>query len=669
MNTKLPGSTANSRPFNAPTPPRSRRGGRTKWLAGLLALWLVMAAFSPVMVTQAATSTAILGWGYNTYGATNVPAGLNDAIAISAGSYHSLALRSNGTVVLMGTGPLGLTPVPAGLNNVVAISAGNLHDLALKNDGTVVVWGSNAFGQLNIPAGLSNVTAISAGSLHSLALKSDGTVVAWGDNSQGQLNIPAGLNNVTAISTKFNHNLALKSDGTVVAWGASDNGQTNVPAGLSNVVAISAGIQHSLALKSDGTVVAWGDNSIGQLNIPAGLHNVIAIAAGGYHSLALKSDGTIVGWGSGGLGQLNIPAGLHNVIAITAGWGFSLVLTQLQQSQTITFPQPAGKTFGDAPFALNATASSGLPVSYSSNSPAVCSVSGNTVTLLGPGICSITASQAGNAGYLPATPVTRTFNVAPSQVLPNPLPTTFNVLSLGGLKMTSTEVQGQIGAGGNSAFNGTNLGTANTNADAVLVQGSVAFNNWGNQVNGNVVYSGAASSTFATFVRGGFVRKASALPVAALAAYARQVSDAWQALPVNGTTDVKPWGQIILTGTSVTRNVFTVSGAALSATNSLVINAPTSSEVIVNVTGDGSRMQYMGVQLNGVNPAKLVYNIRSTTTFTVNGVGLQGLVWAARADVTFSNAQLKGTLVGKSVTDTSGRFESLPYQGTLPALS
>ncbi|HMX29772.1 MAG TPA: RCC1 domain-containing protein, partial [Blastocatellia bacterium] len=60
---------------------------------------------------------------------------------------------------------------------VPAIAAGDFHSLALKSDGTVVAWGNNVSGQTTIPGGLSNVTAIAAGDFHSLALKSDGTVV------------------------------------------------------------------------------------------------------------------------------------------------------------------------------------------------------------------------------------------------------------------------------------------------------------------------------------------------------------------------------------------------------------------------------------------------------------------------------------------------------------
>ena len=69
--------------------------------------------------------------------------------------------------------------MPADLENLAAISAGGYHSLGLKIDGTVVAWGSNLSGQCNVPAGLSDVTAIAGGYAHSLALKSDGVVIAW----------------------------------------------------------------------------------------------------------------------------------------------------------------------------------------------------------------------------------------------------------------------------------------------------------------------------------------------------------------------------------------------------------------------------------------------------------------------------------------------------------
>ncbi|MBB6690751.1 DUF5011 domain-containing protein [Cohnella xylanilytica] len=271
----------------------------------------------------------VVAWGYNNFGQLNVPAGLDGVTSIAAGYYHSLALKSDGSIVAWGYNNSGQSNVPAGLDGVVAIAAGLDHSLALRADGTVVVWGSNTDGQLNVPIGLDGVVAIAAGSHHSLALKSDGSIVAWGRNNTGQLNVPAGLDGVVAIAAGMNHSLALKSDGTVVVWGSNVNGQTSVPAGLDGVTAIAAGGYHSLALKSDGSVVAWGRNAYGQSNVPTELDGVAAIAAGDQHSLALKSDGTIVAWGYNSYGQSNVPARTAmpvKAVGIAAGYSHSLAL-------------------------------------------------------------------------------------------------------------------------------------------------------------------------------------------------------------------------------------------------------------------------------------------------------------------------------------------------------
>ena len=79
--------------------------------------------------------------------------------------------------------------------------------------------------------------------------------------------------------------------------------------------------------------------------------------------------------------------------------------------QTITFGTLAAKTYGDAPFDLIASASSGLTVGYVSSDPTVASVAGNTVTILKAGTTTLTASQAGDGNHNPATPVGQTLTV------------------------------------------------------------------------------------------------------------------------------------------------------------------------------------------------------------------------------------------------------------------
>ena len=78
--------------------------------------------------------------------------------------------------------------------------------------------------------------------------------------------------------------------------------------------------------------------------------------------------------------------------------------------QTITFETITDKTYGDAPFAVNASASSGLPVTFlfSGN----CTMDGATVTITGAGSCTIFAQQAGDDIYTFAQDVERSFTIA-----------------------------------------------------------------------------------------------------------------------------------------------------------------------------------------------------------------------------------------------------------------
>ncbi|NUT55118.1 MAG: hypothetical protein HOQ03_03935 [Thermoleophilia bacterium] len=83
-----------------------------------------------------------------------------------------------------------------------------------------------------------------------------------------------------------------------------------------------------------------------------------------------------------------------------------------QSDQTINFTStpPASATIGGS-YTVAATASSGLPVAFSSATAGVCTVSGATVSLVGAGTCTLAADQAGSAAYHPAAQALQSFSV------------------------------------------------------------------------------------------------------------------------------------------------------------------------------------------------------------------------------------------------------------------
>ncbi|QYM79845.1 putative Ig domain-containing protein [Horticoccus luteus] len=462
---------------------------------------------SAAMFVRVAPAVAeVLTWGKNDHGQLNEPVALEDATEVVAGTYHVLALKSDGTVAAWGDDSKGQTDVPADLSDVVEVAAGKYHSLALLANGTVRGWGLGTSGQTTAPDGLSDVVEISAGDYYSVALKADGSVVAWGDNAYGQRNVPGGLSGVIGVAAGAAHVLALKGDGTVTAWGWNANGQASVPGSLAGVVAVAAGTNHSVALNSNGTVTAWGASTF--TSGASALTGVTAIAAGNNHSLALKADGTVSGWGTDTDGQIAGGAGVTTVVGVDAGLSFSVALrdatgdvaptftaqpvdraiisggsatfsvatnastasygwevdsgsgwevvaegapfsgaatttlsiadvttvmngwqfrcvatnaagsttssvatlTVAKAAQTIAFEAVSAKTFGDAAFAVKATATSGLPVDVSVVSGPATMANG-VVTLTGAGTVTLRASQAGDARYAAATDVNVSFTV------------------------------------------------------------------------------------------------------------------------------------------------------------------------------------------------------------------------------------------------------------------
>ena len=120
----------------------------------------------------------------------------------------------------------------------------------------------------------------------------------------------------------------------------------------------------------------------------------------------VSNTGTVVITGTGSVFISASQAASGNYTTATATTSFVVDA----EAQTINFANPGIQTVA-SPLTLSATSTSGLPVTLSSSTPSVCTVSGATVALIASGICTIDANQAGNTDYAPATMVPQSFTV------------------------------------------------------------------------------------------------------------------------------------------------------------------------------------------------------------------------------------------------------------------
>ncbi len=149
-----------------------------------------------------------------------------------------------------------------------------------------------------------------------------------------------------------------------------------------------------------------------------------------------------------GAGTVNIYATQSGNDYYAAATPTPQILTIGKASQNISFQPIQDKVFGELPFIPLATASSGLNIEYSSNSPDVAIVIDGKIYITGVGTAQITAIQGGNKNYLPATTVTRTLTVTKSNqtITFNTLPVkkygqadfSANAVSSSGLPVTYT---------------------------------------------------------------------------------------------------------------------------------------------------------------------------------------------------------------------------------------
>jgi hypothetical protein len=162
-----------------------------------------------------------------------------------------------------------------------------------------------------------------------------------------------------------------------------------------------------------------------------------------------------------GLGPISIRAHQNGNASYNAAATILRSFTAVQAPQTLTFPAIATQVYG-ATFNTGASASSGLPVYYTTAGPV--KITGNTVTITGVGTASIRVHQDGNANYLAAPTVLRSFTI-------NPAPQTITFPAIGNQTSTSGPITLQATASSGLPVTYTTTGPVKVSGNILTILG------------------------------------------------------------------------------------------------------------------------------------------------------------------------------------------------------
>jgi alpha-tubulin suppressor-like RCC1 family protein len=239
-------------------------------------------------------------FGDNTYGQTNVPAGIG-FVSLSAGDSHTCGIDPNGTAHCWGENTNGQCDPPAGVLFAL-VSSGARHTCGISRElgvgirvptnkglirGTPHCWGAKGFGQTDVPPGVPEVISISSATWHTCAVTPNGEAICWGTkNSYAPLWRPYSFVGYRPTTPKMDPSVAGRAvtkppsgvEFRYVAcgafhccgidvgrkahcWGSPANGATQPPADVSfALTSISAGAWQTCGLDVEGIAHCWGES-------------------------------------------------------------------------------------------------------------------------------------------------------------------------------------------------------------------------------------------------------------------------------------------------------------------------------------------------------------------------------------------------------------------------
>jgi choice-of-anchor A domain-containing protein len=241
-----------------------------------------------------------------------------------------------------------------------------------------------------------------------------------------------------------------------------------------------------------------------------------------------------------------------------------------------------------------------------------------------------------------------------------------NVIVFGDATPSGADSEGTMYIEGDATFSGYGIGSKNTkdcDSWSLVVGGDL--NGSGNANNGKIWVGGEYNATINFTDCGVSQVQPGPVDFDALEQKMIGICLALAAYPVNGTVD--EGGSLKLIGTDPKMNVFSVTAEQIELATEIVIDVPTSSTVIVNVSGEDIVFSGKGFKLpDGASCrggstdfcSHIVWNMPEAKTLKVSGIGIQGSVYAPFAVFSGSGGNIDGQLVVKELT---GGIEFHPY--------
>lgn len=313
-----------------------------------------------------------------------------------------------------GSLPAGLSLSSDGVLRGTPTTTGR-YDFVVTATDTLGATATRAF-SVNVNAALTITTTTLPAA--SLSLAYNQTIVAVGGTGTRTFTVP---------EQSLPPGLSLSSSG-VLGGETATAGTYNFTITVTDAAGATAAQAYSLVT---GGAIAISPNSLTAPVINVAGYNVTLSATGGTGAktfavtsgslptgLTLSSSGVLSGTATAA-GTFNVTVTATDTVGATGTSAYSIVVAPpVNVAQTITFGTLPNRLASDGSFALNATASSGLLVTFNVTGPAI--LNGSTLTLTGEaGVVTVTASQAGNTTYASAPGIVQSFTVRVAPRLAN----------------------------------------------------------------------------------------------------------------------------------------------------------------------------------------------------------------------------------------------------------